>query len=84
VRFMNLNMLHDFMQVLNIKRKHYTKDDYFSTHTLFSTIYLLQGQRLNPGNYSKQKINRSYFIQVKKYNVNVHAKIQCIIMHGCL
>jgi hypothetical protein len=27
---MNINMLSNFMQVLNIKRKHYTKNDYFS------------------------------------------------------
>jgi hypothetical protein len=26
---MNLIMLYDFMQVLNIKRKHYTKNNYF-------------------------------------------------------
>jgi hypothetical protein len=31
-------MLYDFMQVLNIKRKHYTKDDDFPTHDLFTTI----------------------------------------------
>jgi hypothetical protein len=40
---MNLNNISDFMQVLNIKSKHPTKNDYFFNHTLFSTIYLLQG-----------------------------------------
>jgi hypothetical protein len=38
---MNLNKLFDFMHALNIKRKHYTKNDYFSTHNLFTAISLL-------------------------------------------
>jgi hypothetical protein len=38
---MNLIIIYDFMQALNINRKHYTKNDYFSRHTLFSTIYFL-------------------------------------------
>jgi hypothetical protein len=38
---MNLNMLFDFMQVLHINKNYSTKDDYFSTHNLFTTIYLL-------------------------------------------
>jgi hypothetical protein len=29
---MNLIILSDFMQALNIDRKHYTKKDYFSMH----------------------------------------------------
>jgi hypothetical protein len=36
VRYMNLFMLYDFMQVLNIKRMHYTKNEYF-----LSIFYLL-------------------------------------------
>jgi hypothetical protein len=28
------------MQVLNIKRMHYTKNEYFSEHILFTIIYL--------------------------------------------
>jgi hypothetical protein len=59
---MNPNMPSEFMQVLIIKRVHYTKNDYFSTHTLFSTIHLLQGQRLNSRNYSKQEIIMSNFV----------------------
>jgi hypothetical protein len=43
---MNLIILSNFMQSLNINRKHYTKSAYFSRHTLFSTIYLLQEQKL--------------------------------------
>jgi hypothetical protein len=34
-------MISDFMQDLNIKRKHYTKNEYFSKHILFTKIYLL-------------------------------------------
>jgi hypothetical protein len=30
MRFVSLTILNDFIQVLNIKRKHYTKDDDFS------------------------------------------------------
>jgi hypothetical protein len=39
---MTLIMLYDFLKVLLSKRKHPTKDDYFSTHMLFTTIYLLE------------------------------------------
>jgi hypothetical protein len=84
MHFLNLNNISDVMEVLNIKSKHPTKNVYFSNHTLFSRIYLSQEQRLNPGTYSKKKINMSYFIQAKEYDMNIHAKIQCIIMHGCL
>jgi hypothetical protein len=34
---MNLIMLSDFMHVLNIKRKHSTKNEYLSNHILFTT-----------------------------------------------
>jgi hypothetical protein len=37
---MYLNMLSDFIQVLHITRKHYTKNEYFPNK--FTTIYLLQ------------------------------------------
>jgi hypothetical protein len=48
MRFVNLIMFSDFMQGLNSTRKHYTKNEYCSMHILFSTIYLLQEQKLNP------------------------------------
>jgi hypothetical protein len=38
---MSLNKLYDFIQVLYIMRKHYTKVEYFPEHLLFITIYLL-------------------------------------------
>jgi hypothetical protein len=50
---MSLNMLSDFMIVLNSMRKHPTKDEYFTKHIQFTTIYLLQKQKLNPNKYSR-------------------------------
>jgi hypothetical protein len=44
---MTLIMFYDFIQVLNIKRKHPTKNEHFSKPALFSTIYLLQKYKLN-------------------------------------
>jgi hypothetical protein len=49
-------MLSNFMQVLNSAWNIYTKNYYFSNSKLFSTISLLQKQRLNSRNYSKQEI----------------------------
>jgi hypothetical protein len=53
------------MQALNINRKHYTKNHYFSRHILFITIYLLQKQKLNHNKSSEHKINMRHFIQAK-------------------
>jgi hypothetical protein len=58
---MNINMFSDFIQVLNIKRKHSTKNNYFSKYIPFTTIYLLQKQKLKHNNYYEHKINMSYF-----------------------
>jgi hypothetical protein len=49
-------MLSDFVHVLNSARNVYNKNHYFSNYQTFSTISLLQKQRLNPRNYSKQEI----------------------------
>jgi hypothetical protein len=43
-------MLSDFMQILNSTRKYYTNNEYFTKHTLFSIIYLLQKEILNHRN----------------------------------
>jgi hypothetical protein len=51
---MNLIMLSDYMKVLNSKKKHPTNNKYFSRHILFTIIYLLQEQKLNPRNYFEQ------------------------------
>jgi hypothetical protein len=61
MQFMNLNMLYDFMHLLNINRKHPTKNEYFSKHTMFTKICLLLEQKLNPRNYSEQKLNMINF-----------------------
>jgi hypothetical protein len=39
-------MLFDFMQVMHLTRKHSTKNEYFSTHILFTTIYLQQKKEI--------------------------------------
>jgi hypothetical protein len=48
---MNLNKLSDFMQVVNIKRKHPTNNEDFPKPILFNSIYSLQKQKLNHSNY---------------------------------
>jgi hypothetical protein len=57
-------MLSDFMQALNSARDSYTKNHYFSNAGLFSTISLLQKQRLSHGNYSKQEIIMKLFYEL--------------------
>jgi hypothetical protein len=49
-------------KMLNNARDVYTKDYYFSIPKLFSTISLLQKQRLNDRNYSKQALNMDLFV----------------------
>jgi hypothetical protein len=41
------------MEVLNSIRKHYTNNEYFYRHIIFTTIYLLLEQKLNPKICSK-------------------------------
>jgi hypothetical protein len=62
---MKLNMFSDFMQVLNIERKHSTENDHFSKHILFTIIYLSQKQKLIYNKYYERKIIMRYFIQAK-------------------
>jgi hypothetical protein len=64
MRFMNLTTLFDFIQFLNILRKHPTKNEYFCMHNLFTTIYLLHEQELNPRIYSKQELIMSSFVHL--------------------
>jgi hypothetical protein len=84
MRFVNLIVLSDFIQVLNILRKHPTKNEYFPMHILFTTIYLLQEQELNPRIYSKQELIMSIFVQATDHVINLHAKIQYLILHRFL
>jgi hypothetical protein len=51
---MSLNKFSNFMQVLYSIRKHGTKNEYFPMHILFTTIYSLQEQKLNPNKYYEQ------------------------------
>jgi hypothetical protein len=55
-------MLSDFIQILNSARDVYTKNYYFSNSKLLPTISLLQKQRLNPRNYSKQELIMKLFV----------------------
>jgi hypothetical protein len=57
-------MFSDFMQVLNSVRDVYTKNHYFSNYKLFLTISLLQRQRINPRNYSKQELITEIFYKL--------------------
>jgi hypothetical protein len=66
-------MLYEFMQVLNNIRKHSTKNEYFPMPILFTTIYLMQEQKLNYINYSKHEINMSNFVQATEHDVYMYA-----------
>jgi hypothetical protein len=61
MQFISLNMLYDFIQIIYSMRQYYTKVEYFSKHILFTTIYLLLEQNLNPRHYSKQGNNFDHF-----------------------
>jgi hypothetical protein len=62
MQFKSLNMLSSFIQVLNSIRKHPTKNEYFSKRILFTIIFLLQKQKLNPNKYSEQELNMDNFV----------------------
>jgi hypothetical protein len=72
------------MQVLNSARDIYTKNYYFSNSKLFSTISLLQNQRLNPGNYSKQEIIMKLFVLAIGDDMDMYEKFQINCMHRYL
>jgi hypothetical protein len=71
-------MISDFMKVLNSARDAYTKNYYFPKHILFTTISLLQKQRLNPRNYSKQEIIMKLFSWSNGDDMNMYEKFQII------
>jgi hypothetical protein len=74
MHFMSLNDISNFMQVTNSTRKHYTKNEDFPMHIIFTRISLLQEQKLNNRNYSKQKINMSNFVHATEHDVHMYAK----------
>jgi hypothetical protein len=51
---MSLTILSYFMRGLNSTSEFSTENYYFHMYILFTTIYLLQEQKLNHRNYSKQ------------------------------
>jgi hypothetical protein len=61
MHFMNIIMLSDYMKAQHSTRKLPTNNEHFSMHILFSIIYLLQEQKLNPMNYFEQGINIAIF-----------------------
>jgi hypothetical protein len=81
---MHLIMLSDFMQVLNSTRNHFVKKEYFPMPILFSTIYLLQEEKLNYRNYSVHEIIMENFVQATEYSVHMHNNLEDLILHGFL
>jgi hypothetical protein len=74
-------MLSDFMRVLNCARDIYTKNHYFFNHILFTTISLVQKQRLNTRNYSNQEVIMKNFVWATGNDMNMYAKFQIIFTH---
>jgi hypothetical protein len=71
------------MQILNSTRKYYTNNEYFSKHTLFSTIYLLQEEILNHKKLFED-INMINFVQATKNDVLMYARFECLDVCGFL
>jgi hypothetical protein len=81
---MNLNKFFDFMEIQNSIRKHPSKNEYFTKHVLFSTIYLLQEQKLNPKKYYEQEINMINYVQGTEHDVHMYAKFEGFTLYGIL
>jgi hypothetical protein len=81
MRLVGLAWLFDVMQVIKSIWKHYTNNEYFYKHIIFTMIYLLQEQKLNPRNYSEQEIIMSNFVQAKDYDMIMYKNFQCMNMH---
>jgi hypothetical protein len=62
IHFMTLIMLSDYMKALNSTRNLPTNNEHFPMHILFSIIYSLQEQELNPRNHSEHKIIMRYCV----------------------
>jgi hypothetical protein len=70
---MSLNMLSNFMQVLNSRKKHHTKNGYFPMHIIFTTIYSFKEPKLNQNKYSEQELNMTNFSQATANDVHMYA-----------
>jgi hypothetical protein len=72
MQFRDLMMLSDFIQVLHITSKHYTKNEHFPKLILFTTIYLFKEHKLNHRNYSEQEINMRNFVQATENDMHMY------------
>jgi hypothetical protein len=81
---MRLIMFSDFMQVLHIKRRHPTKNEYFPKHNLFTTIYILRKHKLNHKKYYNPEINMIKCIQATEHEVYMYAKFGCLDIYRFL
>jgi hypothetical protein len=72
------------MQGPNSTREFATKNYYFLMHILFTIIYLLQEHELNPRIYSKKELIMRICLQSTDHTINMHAKIQYLILHTFL
>jgi hypothetical protein len=81
---MNINKFHDFIQVAYSMGKLYTNNYYFPKHILFTTIYLLQEQNLNPRNYFEEEIILIIFVQATGYKVYMYAKFRYLNIYRIL
>jgi hypothetical protein len=72
------------MQGLKSTREFATKNYYFPIYILITTFYLLQEQELNPRTYSMQELITSIFVQATDHKINMHTKIQYLILHRFL
>jgi hypothetical protein len=84
IHFMNLNMLSDFIRVLNSTRKHSTMNEYFTMTVIFTIIYLLQEHNLNHSKYFENQINMLNVVKVNEYYMIMHANTQYDKMHRYL
>jgi hypothetical protein len=75
MHYIHLILLSDFLHVIYSARNFYTKKQYFPKPKLFYKISLLQEQRLNPKNYSKQELITGIFVWAIDHDMNMHAKI---------
>jgi hypothetical protein len=84
MRFKSLTRVYDFLQVIHIKMRQTTKNDHLLMYILFTIIYLLQEQKLNPRNYSGHVTIMIIFAQANDNDVHMDAKIQYLILHRFL
>jgi hypothetical protein len=81
---MSLNMLFDFMKVLDSMRKPPTKNDYFPMHNPFTTIYLLQEEKLNHSKYSEQELIMRNFVQTTEHDGHMYEKFGGLTFYAFL